>query len=230
MPFFQLGQRGREPVSPAWQASGQLLKARSPLLGTKTGHKVPSQGVNLSLLVENRAPADLATHNQNTGEVHQPFGMWGPLTPFQEEPSPAWPPLPHSPTIAEPSRKPRPGQQTNGFALGSGGGALQPYVGQAFFFSPGSCSFKLPLCKPWPQSAKASTTDAWTAPTLATADPSPHSRGPLRFDGLYNPSQRNVSHSRHLLPCGQPGERLGPLGPADRKLAGPGLPHCQLLR
>lgn len=136
----------------------------------------------MSLLVENRAPADLATHIlcHIQPEHWKGCSVCGGLQslPRGAQPSLA-PPLPHSPTIAEPSRKSRPGQETNEFALGSGGGAWRPYVGQTFL-SPGSCSlfscFQHPLCKPWPQPGNGSTTDAWTVPpSLATADPSPHS-------------------------------------------------------
>lgn len=64
-------------------------------------------------------------------------------------------------------------------------------------------------------------------PTLASEI---HLLTPRRSPEVHcSPSQRNVSHSRHLLPCGQPREELGPLGHSDRKLAGPGLPHYQLL-
>lgn len=175
------------------------------------------------------APHTPATQNQSTLEVHQPFCMWGPLTPFQEKPSPAWPLLSHSLAIAEPSRKSRPGQETNEFALSSGGGALRPCMGQASF-SPCSCSLNIIWLPASTLQALASASQGFNNRCLDSPPLWPQQihlliqHGPLRFHIQYSPSPRNVSHSRHLLPWGQPGEGLGPLGLADRKLAGPGLP------
>lgn len=221
------------------QATRTAVQGQESPPGDQTGHKVPSVGGKLSLVVRTEAPSRLspshsATHNQSINKAHQPFCIKRLLTPFQEKPSPRLPLLPHSPTIAEPSRKSRPGQETNGFGPSPGGGALRPSVSQASF-SPGSCSLSIFWLPTSTLQALASDSQDFNTRCLDRPPLWPHRihllipQGPLRFHIQYSPSQRNVSHSRHLLPCGQPGEGLGPLGLADRKLAGPGLPRCQLL-